>query len=332
MGRKRATDKHLPLRVQRNHGAFYYLRPVRRPDGTATVQWIHLGRTEADMWVAWRAIEAEQPAISTVGDLIDAYMREIVPTLKTYTARDHTIACKGLRAAFAALPVTAVKPMHCYQYLAARGRKAPVRANRELAAFSRVMRYAIRLGLRDDNPTIKVERLREQPRERLPETWEIAELLEHAGELLRAYVPLKVLIGLRQGDMLALRKEQITADGILVREGKTGKRRLIEWSHELRLAVAAAQAIKRPVSSLYLFATREGQRYTGDGFRSIWHRAMRRALDAGRLVESFTEHDLRATSATEAGERAQELLDHSSARTTAIYKRNKEPRRIKPLR
>ena len=194
------------------------------------------------------------------------------------------------------------------------------------------MKFCIRLGLVDRNPVLGVQRLPEQPRERLPETWEIAEFLRDAPELLRVYVPFKLLTGLRQGDLLRLTRENLLPDGVLVREGKRGKLRLIEWSDELTAARDAVLALRRTPSMLYVFATRKGQPYTGDGFRSIWQRHMRTVLARGVLRESFTEHDLRAVTATEAGARAQELLAHESGKTTAIYQRSKQPRRVRPLR
>ena len=337
MGRARTRDKHLPARVVRQHGAFYFLEPCRDDQGRPRSRWRRLGTTEAEMWAAYAKLTLEPAPLATLGAVMDRYAREVVPTRSPLTGRDDLRGLKYLRAVFGDVAPAAVKPAHCYQYLAER--KAKVRANRELAVLSSVFKFAIRLGLVDRNPTLGVERLRETPRERLPEQWEIAEFLSDAPLLLRAYVPLKLLTGLRQGDMLRLRKDAITDAGIVVREGKTGKRRIIEWSDELRTAMRTVQALQCPVSSFYVLSTRvrreglaPGQPYTGDGFRSIWQRQMRKVMKAGRLQESFTEHDLRATTATEAGERAQELLDHDSEKTTNIYRRSKEPKRIKPLR
>lgn len=353
MGRTRLHDPHLPKRVRRKHGAFYYLQPVRepiiRPDGRPgwkhSTKWIPLGHAEAEMWATYRQAYAERGdgdgRIGTIGDLLDAYVREVVPTQKPNTGRGHVQAAKPLRAALGHIPVAALRPKHLYGYRAARARKAPTRANREISTMVAALHYAIELGLRDDNPAKIVRRLKERPRERLPLAWELAEVAAAGPPMLRAYIPLKLLLGIRQGDMLALTKAQIVRDGpeagIAVRARKTGKRKIVPWSDELLAAVAAAEAVPRKVGSIYLFATRTGQPYTSDGFRSIWHRAMRKALAAGKLLESFTEHDIRASTATEAAERegiarARELLDHSSDRQTETYVRSKRPEKIRPLR
>ena len=87
-----------------------------------------------------------------------------------------------------------------------------------------------------------------------------------------------------------------------------------------------------------LFATRDGQSYiTDDGrasaWKSLWQRFMARVLRETTVEERFTEHDLRAKCASDAGslEHARALLAHAdSATTRRIYRRR--PERVKPLR
>lgn len=341
MGRARSRNKGWPEGMIRPPGRLmiYCVTPAKK--------WIPLGRTEAEAFRKYYEIKAADGArrkIHTIADLIDAYIREVVPTRRSkHTARGDLQCSKGLRAGLGHIPVTELRPMHCYEYQAARAKKARTRANRELAALSSIMRFAVRLGLRDDNPTLKVERLREERRKRSPEAWELAEVMASGNPMIRAYILIKVLTGLRQGDMLALRRDQIDKSdegGLFHRVSKADNReRIMGWSDELRAAVAMAEAVQRPVHSLYLFATRTGQQYTADGFRSIWHRAMRKALTrpGAKLRESFTEHDIRAHTANEAErsgniKRAQELLEHANEKTTAIYLRGRTPIRVRPLR
>jgi integrase len=201
--------------------------------------------------------------------------------------------------------------------------------------MSSVFKFMIRKGLVDDNPCLGVESLPEQPRERLPEQWELQEFLSVAPELIQAYVQFKILTGFRQGQILTLRKDQFKSDGIHYIQAKRGKRRIMTWTPDLRESVAEVLKLKRPVIGMHLFCTRTGQQYTGDGFRSIWHRAMKKALEETRLQERFTEHDLRAvtgTAANEAGKDAQELLGHLNQKTTDIYLRSKVPTKISPLK
>jgi len=169
----------------------------------------------------------------------------------------------------------------------------------------------------------------------LPAPREIQAFLSVAPPLIQAYVPFKILTGFRQGQLLELRKDQFKSDGIHFTQTKGGKRRIMAWSEEMRAAVDAIKALPRPVTSMFLFCTRRGQPYTSDGFRSIWHRAMNKALTETDLRERFTEHDLRAVTGTlaqERGQDAQVLLGHTNPKTTEIYLRGKSPERIKPLK
>jgi len=348
MGRSRKTMHHLPERVYLQRRQYRYIpKPVIAPDGVVVrPKGIALGTTYAEAMRNWDKLQlAPELSFTTMGDLLDAYERTVVPTRHPTTASDDRASLKWLRAAFSEFRVGTVRPVHCYQYLA--NRAAKTRANRELACLSNVIKYGISLGLFDTNPTLKVTRNKERPRERNPETWELAAMALAGGPMLTAYILLKVLMGLRQGDMLSLRRDQIDKGkegGIFHRISKGGKRRrIMEWSDELRAAVELAEAVPRTVGSMFLFSPvqgrRRGQQYTTDGFRSIWHRAMDRALNGPDAVlrERFHEHDIRAHTATEAAridgiKRAQELMSHTNLKTTAIYVRDKEPERVRPLR
>lgn len=56
--------------------------------------------------------------------------------------------------------------------------------------------------------------------------------------------------------------------------------------------------------------------HTSSGFDSIWQRAMRKAIEAGDLKERFTEHDIRAKTATDDPLNAQQRLGHQSRAMT----------------
>ena len=154
---------------------------------------------------------------------------------------------------------------------------------------------------------------------------------------------MKLLTGMRRGDLLRLRPaHDCEEDGIHVQPRKTarstGKRLVIEWSAELRAAVEMALAARPVDIAPYLFCTRRGECYakadgSANGWESMWGRFMDRLLAETKVEERFTEHDLRAKCASDAGslEHARALLAHADARTTErVYRRR--PERVKPLR
>jgi len=162
---------------------------------------------------------------------------------------------------------------------------------------------------------------------------ELTALRGHCPEWLRLYLDLEALTGMRKGDMLKLRLDSITSEGLSIVQGKTGRRLIYEWSPELRDAIEGIRKLRRPVRSLHLFTTRDGQPFTAKGFNSAWQRAMKAAIKNGLLC--FTEHDLRAkvvTDARNAGMDAQRLAGHKNSAMTDRYVKSRQVKRVKPLR
>lgn len=119
----------------------------------------------------------------------------------------------------------------------------------------------------------------------------------------QAYIRLKLLTGIRRGDMLRLTMSDLLEDGIYIEpgktEGSTGKRMIIEWSAELRAAVDLPKAARPVQLSPFLFCTLKGQCYFNDqgragGWESLWRNFMARVMEETKVAEHFTEYDLRA--------------------------------------
>lgn len=325
MGKPRKHRKDLPPRVYHSHGAYYFV--------DAASKWHPLGKDCGAAMQKWAALV--QPAIGRqrLGAVMDAYIKEQLPSRKPRTQEDYLASLALLRPVFGGMWPEDVEPRHIYTYM--RLRAAPVRANRDIAVLSNVMHQAIRMGLLNANPCKQVRRNEEHPRTREVLDSEIAAFLPHCPPWLQAYLRLKLLTGLRQGDMLAIRLDQLRDDGLFVQTGKRGKRLLFTWTDSLRAAVDTIKALRHRITSLYLFnSPRNGTALTRSAFKSAWARAITGALAAGSLKESFAENDLRAKVASEAvelGQNATAMLGHSS---DAVTKRHYErgTRKIEPLR
>jgi integrase len=142
---------------------------------------------------------------------------------------------------------------------------------------------------------------------------------------------LALLTGLRRGDLLSITRSQLKDDGIHVRTSKTGRKLIIEWNDELR-AVIAREKKRKPQVRRYLIATLGGKQYTGNGFQSIWQRAIKKAIENGTLEQRFTFNDLRSKSASDTADvvEASERLGHSSIDLTRrVYRR--KPAKVRPL-
>ena len=328
MGRKRTKNPHWPPRFNLKHGAYYW---TPRIDGR--MRWIRLGTSFGEAIKQWAEHEGVKVEGNTVGDALDAYIAEDLPKLAETTQREYLRYAVQLRGVFGESPLDIVVPSDIAQYLR-RSKSAPIQANRTIAMLSSVYNLAMGLGWANSNPCHGVRRNTERPRDRYIDDKELSAFLKYASELTRRYVTFKLLTGMRKSAILALTHRNFTDAGIDYAPGKRGKRRIIEWSDELRFAVDAIWDLPgRLKHRIHFFCTRGNKPYTPTGFDSIWQRDMRRALvKSPDLNERFTEHDLRAKAASDLPlQHANELLGHGELSTTKrIYRR--KPETVKPAR
>jgi integrase len=351
------ANKHLPLRWRLIHGAYYYAVPVGLESLWGGKQLFRLGKTLPEAYKEWAARLQHAAEAKTIGDLLDRYALEVVPDKKPKTRAEHARHVSQLRGVFGAMRLDELEPQHVYQYVDARRKKKRndkgklvgglTAAHREIEVLSHAYTKAVQWGYLKKHPFKGEVRLEgEQPRDRYVDDWEIVECLalpavRKRGSVLaiQAYIRVKLLTGLRRGDLLRLRVADCKDDGIHVTTNKTGKAVIYEWSDELNAAVAMAKAARPVHISPWLFCKRDGQGYldekTGEahGWDSMWQRYMDRVLEETKVVERFTEHDLRAKCASDAEtlDHARALLAHADSRTTdRIYRRKAE--RVRPLR
>lgn len=285
----------------------------------------------------WAELSTGKAPAGTVAELLDRYMLNLEERLRASTYSPASFEVNQyevikLKAVFGRMQWADVTSQHAAQYLRKRktkaGKPAPVRANREISLLSSAYSW----GMGEDgldvrsNPCFGVRHNSETPRDRYVQTSELRALRAHMPAWMRVYILLKRLTGMRQADILTLRRDAITGRGIEYTESKgrrrAGAHRLIRWSWALRATVGAALKLHGEVAKLPLFPAEHGGHFSRYGFRTAWARAMRKYVTAGG--ERFTEHDIRAKAGSDVGDdaHAQELLGHESVSTTRrVYRR-----------
>ncbi len=353
MARKRvAINKGLPPNWIFYHGAIYYRVPPSCEAAWDGKNQLRLGKTLSDAYLSYSArIKVEDMIIVTIGQLFERYALEVVPTKAPKTQIENQRAIKNLSATFWDIPIADFEPIHAYQYRDRRGKDAPTSANRELEVLSHAFTKAIEWGVARNHPMIegKFRKISTPPRDRYIEDWEIAEILKLESKrvlgsirAIQAYIKIKLLTGLRRGDMLSLRTSDLKEDGIHVQPRKTAKttriRLIINWSPTLRTTVEEALAARPGRHVPWLFCTTHGECYvredgSANAWDCMWQRFMERVLKETRVEKRFTEHDLRAKCGSDADslEHAQALLAHADSATTKRIFRGR-PDRIDPLR
>ena len=342
MPRKRNSENiGLPKRWRHYHGAYFYAVPKGLEHLWDGKRQFRLGDNLTEAYRVWASRLELHSDARTIGELLERYTIEILPTKAAKTQATYLPSIKSLTAVFGKMPISALEPMDVYKYRDKRGKTSRVQANHDIGVLSTVYTTAVEWGLCRHNPIIgNVKKLPVKPRDRYVEDWEVEEALTVASPFIRRYVRIKILTGLRKTDLLSVKFEHLEADGIHVVPAKTKntsrKHLIIEWTEELRNAVDDAR--KASKSSIWLFSTREGKSYvneagTPSGFNSVWQRFMAKVLAKTKVKIRFTEHDLRAKTGSDVDDigKAQSLLAHADPATTRrIYRRKAE--RVKPLR
>jgi integrase len=341
MPKKRLPEnKGLPLRWKHQNGAYYYRVPVGMENLWEGKQTFKLGKSLHEAYKEWARRLEHLDRAETIGELLDRYSLEVVPTKQAATQTSDGKAIIKLRAVFGDMLIKHIKPQDIYGYYDAR--KAKSRGKRELQVLSHAYTKAVEWGLIDRHPFKGEVRIKgAKPRTRYIEDWELSEALKLTAPkpksgvaMIQAYIKLKLLLGLRQGDMLRLKEADLTDDGINVTPHKTqnssGKSIIYKWNSDLRLAIDEVRKTRPLDISKWLFCDRFGNPYidesTGaaEGFSSMWQRFMARLLSETEIKVRFTEHDIRAKTASDAKslEKAQELLAHTDSKiTNRVYRR-----------
>jgi len=132
----------------------------------------------------------------------------------------------------------------------------------------------------------------------------------------------KPLLHARVGEVLALRRADLSDEGVLLRRTKGSKSELTRWSDRLREAVREAQALHRGVISPYLLHGANGEPATYSAVRSAFVRALGKAEEASPpLRRRFTVHDIKAKGITD---HKNHHGGHRSARMRDVYVRKAE--------
>src|SRR5690348_9409792 len=272
---KNPENKGLPARWRWKNGAYRYQVPKGLEHLWDDKKEFTLGTTLGEAGAVWA--QRVQPArnVRTLGHLLDAFDALYIPALAPKTQSSYRAALPNLRKVFGHMALPAVEPQHIYAYADARG--ALTAAHREIEVLGSAYTFAISKGWISYHPIKGKVRLKNPPkRTRYIEDAELQQFKRIAPAPLFAYIWLRELTGLRRTDILRLEPARaFKDDGIHVQpsktSGTTGKRLMIEWTTELRLAVQCALAARPKDIVPWLFCTKQGKCYiAADGSANGW--------------------------------------------------------------
>lgn len=312
--RPRKKDRHLPACMFFKHGAYYY---VKRGE------WRRLSRDLPTAMAEYARLVDNNRRGGGMADLIDKALAAMSKDLKPNTIAQYTIAANKLKPVLVEFAPEQVRPKDVAA-IKSHYADTPAMANRMISFLRSVFAYAVEWQIVDANPCIGVRRHKESPRDRLVSPEEYAAI--KAAALHRAIpviMDLCYLTGQRIGDVLAIRNEDISADGIRFIQEKTGARLLVAMTDDLEAVLTEARSIHPPHEmATTLLYTRGFRPYSYATIKDAFNRAK-----AAAGVTDVTIHDLRAMSITavdDEGGDAQRLAGHTSKAQTKRYIRHRK--------
>jgi integrase len=192
--------------------------------------------------------------------------------------------------------------------------------NRDMAILGHMLSKAVEWGMRETSPFKKGKRLmfkENNQRLRFLTDVEVEALMKACSPHLRPIVEVALLTGMRRGELLGLKWEQIRNGFIYLTETKSNKARQIPINDRLAEVFKEVRREKQ-LKSPYVFCDSKGRRFFE--VKRSFASACRRAG-----LEDFRFHDLRHTFASHlvmngVGLKAvQELLGHADIKMTMRY-------------
>lgn len=258
----------------------------------------------------------------TFRELADVYLRDYAKVNKR-SWLDDDYRLKVLKCFFGDYPLGEITPQLIEQFRASRLelKNAKATVNRYLALLKRMFSLAVEWGFSNSNPAQRVRKFPEHEfiKERILTPEEEAALLGKCHGRLKPIVIAALNTGMRRGELLALRCEDIDLRRNLlwVKKSKSGKQRAIPVNRTLR-------ATLRDLPS---FDAGRGSVFEAANIQAAFEKAR---TDAG--VPDLRFHDLRHTFATRLVDRGvdiitiQKLLGHSTVVITQRYTHARDDR------
>lgn len=250
----------------------------------------------------------------TVSKLFELYFGSLqFSDLAPRTMADRRAESTNLKAAFGSLDPDAVRPQSVRRYMDKRGAKSRVQANHELACLSVVYSWGYERGLVAENPCRGIKRFKISPRDRYITDLEYQAITNNATRFLVVAMEISYLCAARVGDVLAMRLDQITEEGIYIRQKKTGKKQIKAWSPRLRDAISSARGgLAAGAGSTFVVCHENGEPVTYRQLNAAWRQATSMAGISG-----CTFHDIKAKGISDYDGTASEKQMFSGHRTLA---------------
>jgi len=274
------------------------------------------------------------PEVLSLSGLMDAYIAgdKYRTKLAPQTQKDVVKAFRMIRnrptkagKLFGDIPADAVTMVTMRLYMDKRGTESETRADRELSYLSMAYSWAAQRGLVKSNPCIGVDRFNPDSRDRYASHEEFNQRFALAGEFGRTDVQAAMMFAwlcrLRPAELVRLRESDIGPRGLLARRAKGSKTQVIDWSQQLRDAIAHARSVPRRVSTPQLLVSvKSGLPMSLRSLQDAWNDLRMIAAERGHAID-WHLHDIKAKGVTDAPGDKHLASGHKTHRMTNVYDR-----------
>ena len=310
--RPRKSDRHLPACMYLRGKSYWYVKQGK---------WKSLGSDYVEALLEYaRLTNTSRP--SGMADLIDRALDYIAPKKARNTMLQYRAAGEKLKSMLAEFEPHQVLPKHVAA-IKMHMADTPNMSNRTISVLRGVFDFALEQQLVDSNPCTGIRRHSEGKRDRYITDAEFQAIIGHCSEYMRQVFEMCFLTGQRIGDVLAIRRADVTPDGIAFKQQKTGARLVVAMSPDLERLIQRINALPRKVHAMTLFCSpRNGRPVSYETCKDAFAKARKAAG-----VVNLTIHDLRAKSLTDTkkqGNDPQILGGHADPKMTQRYVRARE--------
>jgi integrase len=323
----RKSHSWLPPRVYISpHGAYTY-HP--KTGGSKVIAAKDSSRQE--VLLAYESLFTDDCTVSHLWEQYshsDRYTR-----LKPSTQRDYEGAWRALLPVFGKVDGSALKPVHVRKYMDLRSSKK--RANTERILLMNILAWGLEYNYLDSNPVKDVKPFLMKPRDRYITDVEYKEFYTQSSPVLQIFMEIAYICGARGQDIRTLRISDITDDGLLIVQAKTGKKQVKLWNDRLRevvdkaIELRAERISKLAHDSVFLIITTKGHAYSADGLKTTWAKARAKfAKETDSEKMNWTFHDLKAKGISDFDGDKQEFSGHKSRLMMERYNRSPDTTRV----
>lgn len=270
---------------------------------------------ESEIWLAYHRI-IERSTINSLEMAWEDWQKSHNFNMLAQRTKDDYGDCSARPLkAFAGWDVSLIEPSDIYTYLQHRGKESIRRANYELTWLNHVLRQAVSEGYIHSNPCRDIQPLRApKKKKKYVSDFTYKCMYAKASEPVRVAMEISYCTGIRQGDVLKLRWEDIS-NTIYVEEGKTGREYNKMISPRLQAALEAAKKLPGQPFGGWVVRNRDGGQYTSKGFQANWKRAKAKLPDHRK----FVFHEIRHKAITDAKGDKLAFSMHSDAKMLGVY-------------